>query len=202
MIQIAVTAEGDSLLLLLASLGLWLAVLVSDLRYRRVAIPVLLALVSVSLIGCPWLWWIVTSAMILLPRRWIVSLAPLGLGTGLVLGDLAPGVAVALGIWAWSMKWWAGADAIVLVALTLRSGWAGLVAGLVALWVTSVVLFLKRRQAPATLLLAFDEAARGQARATAAIPVESGLPAAAVLAVVGIGLNLVRLFEMLSGKPA
>lgn len=181
--------------------SLWLVVLYSDLRYRRVAIPVLLALLIVSLIGCPWPWWIVAFAMILLPRQWIISLAPLSLGVGLLLNDLAPGVAVALGIWAWTMKWWAGADAIALVALTLRSGWAGLVSSLIAMLVAAVVFFVKQRQPPATLLLALAEAIHVQPRAAVAIPVESGLPAAAVLAVVGIGLNLGQLFAALSGGP-
>jgi hypothetical protein len=184
------------------SIGLWMSVLYSDLRYRRAPIPVLLALLIVSLIGSPWPWWIITFAMILLSRQWIISLAPIGLVVGVLLNDLAPGVAITLGIWAWSMNWWAGADAIALVALTLRSGWVGLVAGLVAMLGAAVILFLKRRQSPATLLLAIDEAAHVQPRATAAIPLESGLPAAAVLAVVGIGLNLVRLIELLAGRPA
>lgn len=190
------------LFLLLVSSGLWVTVLYSDSRFRRVAIPVLLALLIVSLIGRPWPWWIVTFALILLPRQWIISLALIGLGIGLLLNDLALGVAITLGLWAWSMRWWAGADAIVLVALTLRAGWAGLVAGLVAMLVVAVALFLKRRQPQAALLLAFNEATHMQPRATATIPVESGLPAAAVLAVVGIGLNLVQLIEVLSGRPA
>ena len=37
----------------------------------------------------------------------------------MLLNDLAPGVAMAVGIWAWAMKWWAGADAIVLAAQAL-----------------------------------------------------------------------------------
>ena len=102
-------------------------------------------------------------------------------------------MAVVLGIWAWSMKWWAGADAIVLVALTLRSGWIGLVAGLVAMLVTAAALFVKRRRSPAALLLALDEVSRRQSRDTMVIPAEADLPAAAVLAVVGLGLNLVWL---------
>lgn len=191
-----------NLILSLGSTGLWLTVLFSDLHYRRVAICVLLALLIVSLIGRPWPWWIVAFAMILLPRQWIISLAPLGLGVGLLLNDQASGLAIALGIWAWSMKWWAGADAIALVALTLRSSWAGLVAGLIAILVAAVILFMKRRQSPATLMLALDEAIHVQTRATVAIPAESGLPAAAVLAVVGIGLNLGQLFAMLSGGLA
>ena len=100
-------------------------------------------------------------------------------------------------VWAWAMKWWAGADAIVLAALTLRSGWAGLVAGLVAVLVAAVILFMKRRQSPTMLLLALNEAVRVQSRDTVVIPAESELPAAAGLAVAGIGLNLVWLIGML-----
>jgi hypothetical protein len=192
------TQAMTDLLFSLVFIGLWLAVLIGDLRYRRVAIPVLLASLVVSLIGRPWPWWLITGAMILLPRRWIMSLVPIGLGAGLLLNDLVPGMAVAVGSWAWAMKWWAGADAIVLVALTLPAGWVGLVMGLVAVLVTAVVLFLKRRQSPASLLLALNEAVRMQSRDTVAIPAESELPAAAVFAVTGIGLNLVGLIGMLT----
>ncbi len=173
-------------------ISLWLAVLIGDLRQRRVAIPVLLALLIVSLIGRPWPWWLITGAMILLPRRWIVSLVPVGLGVGLLTNDLAVGLATALGIWAWVMKWWAGADAIVLVALTLRAGWVGLVTGLVVVLVTAIVVFLKRQQSPATLLLALNEAIRIQPRLETEVPAESELPAAAVLAVAGAALEVVR----------
>jgi hypothetical protein len=173
--------------------GLWLAVLIDDLRYRRVAVLVLLALLIVSLIGCPWPWWLITGAMILLPRRWIMSLVPIGLGASLLLNNLAPGMAVVVGSWAWAMKWWAGADAIVLVALTLRAGWAGLATALVTVLVTAIIVFLKRRQSPATLLLALDEAVRIQPRLETEIPTESELPVAAVLAVAGIMLEVVQL---------
>ena len=59
--------------------------------------------------------------------------------------------------------------------------------------ITAVVLFLKRRQSPASLLLALHEAVHVQSRDTVVIPAESELPAAAVLAVVWIGLNLAQL---------
>jgi hypothetical protein len=172
--------------------GLWLAVLIGDLRLRRVAIPVLLGLLFASLLGQPWPWWFITGATILLPGRWIVSLVPLALGVGFLTNDLAIGLATALGIWAWVMKWWAGADAIVLVALTLRAGWMGLVTGLVVVLVTAIVVFLKRQQSPATLLLALNEAIRIQPRLETAVPAESELPAAAVLAAAGAALEVVR----------
>lgn len=179
--------------------GLWLVVLISDLRQRRVAIPVLVALLIVSLIGRPWPWWLITGAMVLTPRRWLVSLAPISLGVGLLTNDLASGLATAFGIWAWRMNWWAGADAIVLVALTLSAGWVGLVMGLVTVLVTAVVVFLKRRQSPATLLLALNEAVRIQPRLEAEIPPESELPAAAALAVAGIALEVAQLLTSIGG---
>ncbi len=179
--------------------GLWLVVLISDLHQRRVAIPVLAALLIVSLVGRPWPWWLVTGAMILTPRRWIISLVPIGLGVGLLTNDVAPGLATTFGILAWVMNWWAGADAIVLVALTLRAGWVGLVTGLLAVLVTAVVVFLKRRQSPATLLLALDEAVRIQPRLETEIPTESELPAAAALAVVGIVLEVAQLVTYIGG---
>jgi hypothetical protein len=177
---------------LLILTGLWMAVLISDLHQRRVAIPVLVALLIVSLIGRPWPWWLITGAMVLTPRRWLVGLVPVGVGGGLLTNDLASGLATAFGIWAWRMNWWAGADAIVLVALTLRAGWVGLVTGLVTVLVTAVVVFLKRRQSPATLLLALDEVVRIQPRPEISISVESELPAAAALAVVGIVIEVAQ----------
>jgi hypothetical protein len=179
--------------------GLWLAVLISDLRQRRIAIPVLVALLLVSLIGRPWPWWLMTGAMVLTPRRWLVSLVPVGVGVGLLTNDLASGLATAFGIWAWIMNWWAGADAIVLVALTLSAGWVGLVTGLVVVLMTAVVMFLKRRQSPVTLLLALDEAVRIQPRLETEIPAESELPAAAALAVVGIVLEVAQLVTYIGG---
>jgi hypothetical protein len=180
--------------------GLWLAVLIGDLRLRRVAIPVLLGLLFVSLLGQPWPWWLITGATILLPSRWIVSLVPLVLGVGLLTNDLAVGLATALGIWAWVMKWWAGADAIVLVALTLRAGWMGLVTGLVVVLVTAIVVFLKRRQAPAMLLFALDEAVRVQPRLTTEIPSESELPAAAALAFAGIVAECLQVVALVTTR--
>ncbi len=179
--------------------GLWLVVLISDLRQRRVAIPVLVALLIVSLIGRPWLWWLITGAMVLTPRRWVVSLVPVGVGVGLLTNDLASGLATAFGISAWVMNWWAGADAIVLVALTLQAGWVGLVIGLVTVLVTAVVVFLKRRQSPATLLLALNEVVRIQPRLEAEISADSEFPAAAALAVVGIVLEVAQLVTYIGG---
>jgi hypothetical protein len=181
----------SNLIVSLVSTVLWLIVLISDLRQRRVAISMLLLLLTASLVGRPWPWWLITSAMILASRRWIISWVPVGLGAGLVLNDLAPGLAIALGVWAWSMKWWAGADAIVLVALTLRFGWIGLLAGLMAVLITAMLVFLKRRQSPARLVLALQEAAHLQPRTETEIPAESELPADATLAVVGIVLEIV-----------
>lgn len=177
----------------LISTGLWLVVLISDLHQRRVAIPVLVALLIVSLVGRPWPWWLITGAMILTPRRWLISLIPISLGVGLLTNDLASGLAMAFGIWAWIMNWWAGADAIGLMALTLSAGWVGLVMGLVTVLVTAVVVFLKRRQSPATLLLALGEAVRIQPRLETEMPAESELPAAVALAVVGIVLEVAQL---------
>ncbi len=179
--------------------GLWLVVLISDLRQRRVTIPVLVALLIVSLIGRPWSWWLMTGAMILTPRRWLVSLIPVGVGVGLLTNDLASGLATAFSIWAWVINWWAGADAIVLVALTLSAGWVGLVTGLVAVLVTAVVVFLKRRQSSATLLLALGEAIRTQPRLETEMPAESELPAAAALAVVGIVIEVAQLVTYIGG---
>jgi hypothetical protein len=181
------------LVLALVSIALWLVVLISDLHRRRIAVPVLLALLFVSLSGRPWPWWLIIFAMILAPRRWLVGLAPIGLGIGLFMNDLASGLALTLGVWAWVMRWWAGADAIVLVALTLRLGWSGLLVGLSALLMTAMLVFLKRRQSPLTLWLAVQEAAHLQPRTETEIPIESELPAAATLAAVGIVLEVVQL---------
>ena len=44
---------------------LWIVVLIGDLRRRRIPIPVLLALMILSLLGQAWLWWLLAGAMLL-----------------------------------------------------------------------------------------------------------------------------------------
>ena len=188
-------------LLQVLSLGLWLIVLVSDLRRRRIAIPVLLVIIVVSLIGRHWAWWLFTGVTLLLTRRRAIGLAPVGVGFGLLLNDFAPGLALGLGAWAWGMNWWAGGDAVILLALTLRDGSIGLVLGLIAVMATAVVVTLKRRQPPLTRVwAALNEAGQFQARTETEFPPETELPAAAVLAVVGMGLEIARLFGLMIAR--
>ena len=115
----------------------WLVVLVGDLRCRRIPSLVLLALVAVSLIGQAWPWWVVTGALVLWPgRRSIGVLAPVAIGVGVVLSAPIQGLVLAAGALAWGLNWWGGADSIALVALGLRHGVCGLIAGTLAVTLT------------------------------------------------------------------
>ena len=176
---------------------LWLVVLVSDLRCRRIPILVLLALVAVSLIGQAWPWWILTAALVLWPgRRSISVLAPMAIGAGVVLNAPIQGLVLAAGALAWGLNWWGGADSIVLVALGLRHGVAGLIAGTLAVMLTGILIMAVRRRSLMGVLFTLPEAISLQPRESIEIPIDAEMPAAAALAVAGLlllGLESVRL---------
>lgn len=175
-------------------LPLWLAVLIADLRYRRVPAVVLAALTGVSLIGWPWLWWLLAGAVLLLPwRRAAIWLAPVALVVGMFTNEPAAATAIAAGCVGWALGWWGGADGIVLLALALRGGWPGLIDGAAAVLIAGLALMLIRRRPMSGVLIVLPQIARLESLDTTEIPVESEMPGAAVLAVVGIVLEAARL---------
>lgn len=173
--------------------ALWAAVLIGDLRRRRVPLGVLLGLIGLSLIGQAWPWWALTAALLLWPgRRSIAVLAPVAMGVGVVLNAPIPALVLAAGALAWGLNWWGGADSIALAALGLRHGMAGLIAGTLAVTVTGVLIMAVRRRSLTGVWSTLPEALSLQPRDTVEIPIEAEMPAAAALAVAGLVLELGR----------
>jgi hypothetical protein len=176
----------------LFSIGLWLAVLICDLRLRRVPIPLTLLLLLISLIGQPWPWWALTVLMLAWPRSWAVWIMLPAAALGWLTNDPAPAIAATVSTIAWSNHWWGGADSLALLALTFQFGLAGLLLGALAMCTAGVIVMLKRRRSFNALLSAFEDVTQ-LSTAPAEIPADAELPAAAALAVVGIVLDIARL---------
>ena len=190
--------DGLSLAPSIALIALWTVTLISDLRHRRIAIPVLLALASLALIGQTWPWWLLTGAMLLWPsRRSAIMLAPIAIGVGVVTNSPAPGMAIAAGSVAWALGWWGGADSIALAALGLRHGLIGVLVGASAVSIVGLLVMLRRRRAFIGLLTVIPEAITLQARDSVEIPADAELPAAAALAVPGLVLSIYNLIILL-----
>ena len=179
-------------------IALWLAVLITDLRARLIPILVLLSLAVLALLGQTWPWWLLIAIALAWPlaqRPTAIMLAPVAIGVGVVTGVQAPGVALAVGVTAWALNWWGGADAIVLVALGLRYGWPGLIAGAAASVVVALSLMLIRRRRLIGVVPVLSEAVLLQPRTVEPIAAEAELPAAAVMAVAGLVLELIQLIH-------
>ena len=173
---------------------LWLAVLIADLRYRRVPAVVLAALTLVSLFNWPWPWWFIAGAVLLWPwRRASIWLAPIALVVGVLTNEPVVAAAIAAGCVGWALGWWGGADGIVLLALALRGDWPGLIGGAAAVLIAGLALMLIRRRPMSGVLIVLPQIARLELLDTGEIPVESEMPGAAMLAVVGIVLEAARL---------
>ncbi len=178
---------------------LWVVVLIGDLRQRRVPIPVLLALMILSLIGQAWPWWLLAGGMLLWPsRRSAIMLVPIALGIGVVMDTPAPAIAIAASSAAWALGWWGGADSIALAALGLWQGLIGLIVGAIATAIAGLLVMLFRRRAFVGLLSVLPEAIVLQARDSVEIPAEAEMPAAAALAVPGMLLSVYPLVILLT----
>jgi hypothetical protein len=178
---------------------LWMVVLIGDLRRRRIPIPVLLALMILSLIGQAWPWWLLASGMLLWPsRRSAIILAPVALGIGVVTNSPAPAMAIAAGSAAWALGWWGGADSIALAALGLWHGLIGLIVGAIATAIAGLAIMVIRKRAFIGLLSVLPEAISLQARDSVEIPAEAEMPAAAALAVPGMLLSAYPLVILLT----
>jgi Flp pilus assembly protein protease CpaA len=181
---------------------LWVVVLIGDLRQRRVPIPVLLALMILSLVGQAWPWWLLAGGMLLWPsRRSAIVLAPIALCTGVVTNSPAPAMAIAAGSAAWALGWWGGADSIALLVLGLWHGLIGLIVGAIATAIAGLLVMVFRRRAFIGLLSVLPEAIAWQARDSVEIPAEAEMPAAAALAVPGMLLSACPLIILLTRGP-
>ena len=174
---------------------LWFLVVVSDLRWRRVPIPLTLALLLLSLLGQPWPWWALTALLLVWPKprsTWFFWPAAM---LGWLTNDPSPAIAATIGMIAWGNRWWGGADSLALLALTLQFGLTGMLLGALATCSAGVLVMLKRRRSFNALLPVFEDLTQLRA-GPAEIPTGAELPAAAGLAIAGILLNLTRMLGL------
>lgn len=186
------------LIVSLFTMGLWLTVLISDLRLRRVPIPLTLLLLLISLINQPWPWWILTVLLFSWPRLWAAWIMFPAAMLGWLTNDPTPAIAATLGAIAWGNRWWGGADSLALLALALQFGLTGLLLGALVTCVAGVIVMLKRRRSFDVLLSVFEDVMQLRA-ISAEIPADAELPAAAALAMAGIALNVVSIVIGASG---
>ena len=186
---------------MMAMMGLWMATLAQDLERRVISLFVLAALAVLSLVGQEWPWWVAMSAIVLWPSRENASvLVPLVISAGFITGDLVPAAAMAAGAIAWGLGWWGGADGIALAALALREGLPGLIAGSLAMALMGIVLMITRGRSWTALFATapdvFSLKARHRSENDLLIPNDAEMPAAAALAVAGLAMEVIRLWQM------
>jgi Flp pilus assembly protein protease CpaA len=189
--------DPRDILLPIVAGGLWACCAIQDLRTRRVPLLVLLGLATAALLGRPWPWWVLAAAALLWPWRaqaWI--LAPLAAAVGLRTADTAAALALGAGAGAWSLGWWGGADAIVLLTLALRHGATGLMAGATAALCGGVLVMLLRRQSLRSLLAVVPAFLRRRA-VSCDVPAKNETPAAAAMALGGLIMEGLVLCQML-----
>ena len=175
----------------LLAAGLWAAVVVQDLRERKVSLVVLVALVFLSLLGHSWPWWVLSAIGLVWPwRRRAWCLAPPAIALGVLTDEPVPSLALAPGITAWALGWWGGADTIVLLALALRHGLAGLLAGVLSAVVLGVTLMVVRKQPIAWNLLVALPGLLGQRALDPEVPAAKEMPAAAALGLAGLAMEV------------
>lgn len=175
-------------------LFLWFLVVVSDLRRRRVPLPLTVALLLLSLLGQPWPWWVLTAMLLIWPKphaTWFFWPAAM---LGWLTNDPSPAIAATIGMIAWGNRWWGGADSLALLALTLQFGLTGMLLGALLTCAAGVIVMLKRRRSFNVLLPVFDDVTQLRAAPTE-IPADAELPVAAALALAGITLNVVGLLK-------
>jgi hypothetical protein len=180
----------------LTTTGLWIATIAQDLRRREVSALVLAPLVVSSLIGHSWPWWVIAGLVLLWPwRGHALILVPVAVGLGAFTNEPAVMVALAGGVTGWALGWWGGADGIALLALALRGGSWGLVAGMLTLVVVGVTLMIARRRSLWGILGALPGFLAFQTT-DGEIPAGSEMPAAAALGVAGVLMEVTVLWQM------
>lgn len=194
------------------ALGLWVAAAVQDLKYREISLLVLAGLALAALTGralampSAWelVWWIVAGAAFLWPlgqrkKAWLLAIP--ALIAGVLTGDRGAALGLAVGVSAWSLGWWGGADGVALAVLGLRHGLAGVIAGGVTACAAGLALVALRRQKATRRQRAWHViGGLGDVLAgkplEGGIPVEREMPAAAALALGGIVMEVLALWQM------
>lgn len=174
-----------------SALILWAVVLIQDLRHRRIWLIALAALAVTGLIGQAWPWWLVAGVALMWPKREsALMLAAMAIGLSAVTGESAAGVAIAAGAAAWALGWWGGADSILLMALGLRYGWPGIIAGALFAAGLGLAVMIARGRSLRVMPAVLIEALSLQAREEIDVPAEAEMPAAVALAAAGLLLEV------------
>jgi len=178
----------------------WLVTVIHDVKSREVPTLFLAGLALVSLIGRAWPWWVLTALALLWPSRQrsrSIVLAPIAVVVGLVTGEPFVAMALVMGSVGWALRWWGGADGIVLLALALRHGREGLYVGLVFAVVVGLFLMIARKRSG----WEFVTAASGILSRRVLdenVPPESEMPAAAALAAGGLTMEVIELWTVMT----
>jgi hypothetical protein len=185
-----------ALVVLGLTMGLWALIIVQDLLWREVSVVALVALTFVSLPGHAWYWWSLAGAALVCPRRAsALALPPAAIVAGVLAGPegWAAALAVAAGAVAWSLGWWGGADAVALMALGLRHGSEGLIVGAIVTALAGLGLMVVRERSLWGLVAAVGDVVK-RTPLEGEIPSEAEMPAAAVLGVVGVVMEVATLW--------
>jgi len=188
------------LVLCTAMIGLWSLVIIQDVLQREVSVVVLAAMTLVALHGHAWHWWLLSLTTLLWPwRKHAMLLVAGAVGLGCITGEQPPAMALATGLVAWGLGWWGGADGIVLLALALRGGFSGLIAGSVTTALVGGILMLLRRQSAWGLAVALPNAV-GLREVEGGIPPDKEMPAAAAIGAAGLIMEVIALcHQMMCG---
>jgi len=179
-----------------ATIGLWILAAIQDLRRREVSMIVLVALSVVALLFYTWPWWVLGGLALLWPwqRRRALVIAPLAIGLGLIECAPLPALVLATSITAWALGWWGGADGIVLLAVSLRYLWPGLVLACAVVGIVAIATMIARKQSLTRIIATIPDVLAHRPR-DGASPADTEFPAAAVFALVGVALEGVILWQ-------
>ncbi len=190
--------------------GLWVWIAIQDWRDREIYTVALWALVIVCLIGRPWYWWVFTVVTLAwpFPRKSGLALSPVFLAVGVLAGmeAMPPALALSVGVMAWALSWWESGDVVALLALGLRYGLVGLIVGTVLLSLSGLALMVIRGRSLRTLRAIVTNvlierrlpSLAGDGEGETVIPDDAEMPAAAVLAVIGVVMELAKMLVSLS----
>jgi Flp pilus assembly protein protease CpaA len=169
-----------------------------DLKERVVPRPILFALGVLALIGRHWSWWVASLLAYFLPPNYSIFLLFFPFVIPFLTKEIDPIPAYIVSVIGFYYRWWGGADAILLLVLSLRYGQAGLIASIIALFVSGIVSMAIKRVSPRRVgwallkLISFGPEMEGEE-----IPKESEVPAASFLAAAGLALEILKLLGRL-----
>jgi len=173
----------------------WTLAAYFDLKERRVPRPILLVIGVLTLLGRHWVWWLSSLLAYFLPINYSIYLLIFPIIIPFLTKEIDPIPAYVTAVLGFYYRWWGGADAMLLLALSLRYGYQGLIASIIALLVGGIAAMAIKRVSPKRVgwtilkLVSFGPEMEGEE-----IPKESEVPAASFLAVAGLVLEILRVW--------